>query len=74
MENFEKEKSLSLADLLGILRSGLVWIIVITILSTVIGGVYAFFVKKQRRVAPALSFVTNLLIHYVQWCKCEPPS
>lgn len=42
----EKEKSLSFADVLGVLRSGIVWIIVITILCTLIGGVYAFAFKK----------------------------
>ena len=57
MENFEKEKSLSLADVLEILRSGIVWIIVITILCTAIGGVYAFLVKKTTYTASLKAFV-----------------
>ena len=47
----EKEKSLSFSDILGILRSGIVWIIVITILCTAIGGVYAFLFKKTTYTA-----------------------
>lgn len=47
----EKEKSLSFSDILGVLRGGIVWIIVITILCTAIGGVYAFLFKKTTYTA-----------------------
>lgn len=47
----EKEKSLSFADILGVLRGGIVWIIIITILCTLIGGVYAFLFKKTTYTA-----------------------
>lgn len=57
MENLEKEKSLSLADLFAILRGGIVWIIVITILATIIGGVYAFFVKETTYKATLKAFI-----------------
>ena len=58
MEKFnEKEKSLSLADVLEILRGGLVWIIVITLLCTIIGGVYAFFVKETTYQASLKAFI-----------------
>ena len=47
----KKEKSLSFADILGILRNGIIWIIIITILCTLIGGVYAFLFKKTTYTA-----------------------
>ena len=47
----EKEKSLSFADILGVLRSRIIWIIAITVLCTVIGGVYAFAFKKPTYTA-----------------------
>lgn len=47
----EKEKSLSFSDILGILRGGIVWIVIITILCTAIGGVYAFLFKKTTYTA-----------------------
>ncbi len=47
----EKEKSLSFSDVLGILRGGIVWIIIITLLCTLIGGVYAFLFKKTTYTA-----------------------
>ena len=47
----EKEKSLSFSDILGVLRGGIVWIIIITILCTAIGGVYAFLFKKTTYTA-----------------------
>ena len=47
----EKEKSLSFTDILGALRGGLIWIIVITLLCTLIGGVYAFLFKKTTYTA-----------------------
>lgn len=47
----EKEKSLSFADVLGVLRGGIIWIIVITLICTLLGGVYAFLFKKTTYTA-----------------------
>lgn len=52
MENInEKEKALSFADILSILRGGIVWIITITFICLVIGGVYAFCFKATTYTA-----------------------
>ncbi len=47
----ENQKSLSFADVFRILRGGIVWIIIITILCLGVGGVYAFALKKTTYTA-----------------------
>lgn len=53
----EKESSLSLADGLDVLRGGIVWIIVITLLCTIIGGLYAFLLKETTYKASLKAFI-----------------
>ncbi len=53
----EKEKKLSIGDILGIFREGLVWIIIITILFACIGGAYAYFVQKTSYTAKINAYI-----------------
>lgn len=47
----EKERSLTIEEIFKMLKKGLVWIILITLLSSIVGGVYAFFFKETKYVA-----------------------
>ena len=53
----EKEKKLSISEILGIFREGLVWIIIITILFACIGGAYAFLVQKTSYTAKIDAYI-----------------
>ncbi len=53
----EKEKKLSIGEVFGIFREGLVWIIIITILFACIGGAYAFFVQKTSYTAKIDAYI-----------------
>ena len=47
----ENQKSLSFADIFRILRGGIVWIVVITMLCVLVGGIYAFAFKETTYTA-----------------------
>lgn len=47
----ENQKSLTFADVFRIIRGGIVWIVIITLLSVIVGGVYAFAFKKTTYTA-----------------------
>ena len=52
MENInEQEKFLSVAEIFSVLRAGIAWIVSITFVCLIIGGVYAFAFKKTTYTA-----------------------
>lgn len=53
----EKETKLSIGEVFGIFREGLVWIIIITILFACIGGAYAFLVQKTSYTAKIDAYI-----------------
>ena len=51
MEDKNQKDYLSFADLLGILRAGILWIVIITLISMAVGITYAFVVQKTTYTA-----------------------